>query len=150
MRNFKDLSRALASIAGGLKGIKDIIDTIEPGGGGVGGIDYSTTEQDTGLKWIDGSAVYQQTFTGTTPNANTGSVNLPEGTRGQVISIEGIAGPNNIDSNLPLPSKNGMIYISTTATEGSPYGYIYFDVSGDSTFKNVPFELTVRYLKPSE
>lgn len=36
MRNFKDLSRALASIAGGLKGIKDIIDTIEPGGGGAG------------------------------------------------------------------------------------------------------------------
>ena len=34
MRNFKDLSRALASIAGGLKSIKDIIDTIEPGGGG--------------------------------------------------------------------------------------------------------------------
>lgn len=59
MRNFKDLSRALASIAGGLKGIKDIIDTIEPGGGGVGGVDYSTTETDTGLKWIDGSVVYQ-------------------------------------------------------------------------------------------
>lgn len=27
-----------------------------------GSIDYSTSEQDTGLKWIDGSAVYQKTY----------------------------------------------------------------------------------------
>ena len=27
-----------------------------------GGINYSETEQDTGLKWIDGSAIYQRTF----------------------------------------------------------------------------------------
>lgn len=29
---------------------------------GGGGIDYSTTEQDTGLKWIDGKPIYQKTF----------------------------------------------------------------------------------------
>lgn len=29
---------------------------------GGGGIDYSTTEQDTGLKWIDGKTIYQRTF----------------------------------------------------------------------------------------
>ena len=33
----------------------------ESGGGG-GGIDYSTTEQDTGLKWIDGRTIYQKTY----------------------------------------------------------------------------------------
>lgn len=27
-----------------------------------GGVDYSTSEQDTGLKWIDGRAIYQKTF----------------------------------------------------------------------------------------
>ena len=27
-----------------------------------GGIDYSTSEQDTGLKWIDGKSIYQKTF----------------------------------------------------------------------------------------
>lgn len=32
------------------------------GGGGGGGVDYSTTEQDTGLKWIDGKTIYQRTF----------------------------------------------------------------------------------------
>ena len=30
--------------------------------GGGGGIDYSTTEQNTGLKWIDGKDIYQKTF----------------------------------------------------------------------------------------
>ena len=37
--------------------------------GGGGGVDYSTTEQDTGLKWIDGSAIYQKTIDfGTMPS----------------------------------------------------------------------------------
>lgn len=31
-------------------------------GVGGGGIDYSTTEQDTGLKWIDGRTIYQKSF----------------------------------------------------------------------------------------
>ena len=33
----------------------------ESGGGG-GGIDYSTTEQDTGIDWIDGRSIYQKTY----------------------------------------------------------------------------------------
>lgn len=33
-----------------------------PSSGG-GGIDYSTSEQNTGLKWIDGRPIYQKTFT---------------------------------------------------------------------------------------
>ena len=33
------------------------------GGSGGGGIDYSTSEQDTGLKWIDGRKIYQKTYT---------------------------------------------------------------------------------------
>lgn len=31
---------------------------------GGGGVDYSTTEQDTGRKWVDGKPIYQITFTG--------------------------------------------------------------------------------------
>lgn len=30
--------------------------------GGSSGIDYSTTEQNTGLKWIDGKPIYQKTY----------------------------------------------------------------------------------------
>ena len=55
MRNFKDLSRALASIAGGLKSIKDIIDTIEPGGGGSSTITYKINEEREIGVWTDGT-----------------------------------------------------------------------------------------------
>lgn len=37
------------------------INANESGGGG-GGIDYSTTEQDTGLTWVDGRPIYQKTY----------------------------------------------------------------------------------------
>lgn len=40
-------------------------DYVETEGGGdtpAGGIDYSTEEQDTGLKWIDGKSIYQKTI----------------------------------------------------------------------------------------
>ena len=32
------------------------------GGSGAGGINYSTTEQDTGLKWTDERSIYQNTY----------------------------------------------------------------------------------------
>lgn len=60
MRNFKDLSRALASIAGGLKSIKDIIDTIEPGGGGGSVTSYKVNEEREIGVWTDGTTpVYE-------------------------------------------------------------------------------------------
>lgn len=31
-------------------------------GGGGGGIDYSTTEQNTGVKWVDGKDIYQKSY----------------------------------------------------------------------------------------
>lgn len=43
----------------------------EGGSGGGGGVDYSTDEQDTGLKWIDGKNIYQKTivYNGTMSNS---------------------------------------------------------------------------------
>ena len=56
-----------------------------------GGIDYSLTEQDTGLKWIDGKTIYQKTYYQATPafaqqinKLNVGSDNYET-----VIDIEG-------------------------------------------------------------
>jgi hypothetical protein len=49
---------------------------------GGGGVDYSTTEQDTGLEWVDGSHIYQKTVNfGSLPNngykdVSTGVVNF--------------------------------------------------------------------------
>lgn len=36
-----------------------------------GGVDYSLSEQDTGLKWVDGRSIYQKTFTFSTPANNS-------------------------------------------------------------------------------
>ena len=69
-------------------------------------MDYSTTEQDTGCKWIDGKKIYQKTISlGTLPNATTKSVahnishlNLP-------VKIEGFAyypSPTNVFVPLPF------------------------------------------------
>lgn len=40
-----------------------------------GGLNYSTSEQDTGLKWIDGSTVYQITFSGAL-SGNAGTIDI--------------------------------------------------------------------------
>ena len=42
------------------------------GGGSGGGVNYSTTEQDTGLKWIDGRTIYQRTFVEHRDSISTG------------------------------------------------------------------------------
>ena len=47
------------------------------GGSSAGGIDYSLTEQDTGIKWINNKPIYQKTiFFGNLPNATSRSVNV--------------------------------------------------------------------------
>lgn len=44
------------------------------GGGGGGGVNYSTSEQDTGLKWIDGKTIYQKSFSQDSYSSNVGSI----------------------------------------------------------------------------
>ena len=41
---------------------KILASNIGGGSSGGGGVDYSTAEQDTGLKWVDGRPIYQKTF----------------------------------------------------------------------------------------
>ena len=146
MRNFKDFTRAIAGIASALKGINTVVDGIPVPGGGAGGIDFSTTEQDTGLKWVNGEPIYQITFSGTTPNAATGAVDFPEGlTMETPIETLGFAGPIDADREtyMPLDCKGLTVYIQTDEAK------IYFD-SQDANFRNKPFHITIRYTKPSE
>lgn len=57
------------------------------GSGGGGGVDYSTEEQATGLKWIDGKDLYQITvtgnFSGTTFHVVTGITDM----RPKIVNI---------------------------------------------------------------
>lgn len=62
------VTKAAAEKLAGLPAIKTIGDGLTLSDEGVlssdstGGINYSTTEQDTGLKWIDGRSIYQKTW----------------------------------------------------------------------------------------
>lgn len=56
VEDFEKLTDSLNSIATAIENM--------PAPSGGGGIDYSTEEQDTGLKWIDGRTIYQKTVTG--------------------------------------------------------------------------------------
>lgn len=49
-------------------------------GVGGGGVNYSTTEQDTGLKWIDGRTIYQRTFVEHRNSISTGWNSLSSAT----------------------------------------------------------------------
>lgn len=55
-----------------------------------GGVDYSLTEQDTGLKWIDGKTIYQKTINFTVTGG--GYISNPTGITGieTLIKHEGI------------------------------------------------------------
>lgn len=54
-----------------------------------GGVDYSTNEQNTGVKWVDGKTIYQKTFlVDCTGNVST-TVNLSELSFNELINIDG-------------------------------------------------------------
>lgn len=78
-------------------------------------MDYSTSEMNTGTKWIDGSAIYKKTIScGPLPNAAT--KNIPHGISnlGNIIKFEGFCYRSNYW--LPLPeASNGVWAIEVTA-----------------------------------
>lgn len=56
------------------------------------GVDYSTTEQDTGTKYLDGSTIYQRSFllsTALSLASNTWTNAIQSSTIGEIISAEG-------------------------------------------------------------
>jgi hypothetical protein len=71
--------------------------------GAAGGVDYSTAETDTGLKWIDGKTVYQKVVNfGALPNAANKQVNHGIVGLGTVVSATAIA-VSNTGTVRPLP-----------------------------------------------
>lgn len=57
----------------------------------VSDMDYSTSEQDTGCKWIDGKPIYKKTFSFTLANADATTVNHGISNFGLLIKFEGAA-----------------------------------------------------------
>lgn len=77
-----------------------------PSGGTTGGINYSTEEQDTGLKWIDGRTIYQKSYIFTEGNFGQDFIF----TDTSLINCHIIRGWNCF-----LNFENNMSYANTTA-----------------------------------
>ena len=65
-------------------------------------MDYSTSEQDTGCKWIDGKKIYKKTFSFTLANAEATTVNHGISNFGLLIKFEGAVVQSNT-KNVPIP-----------------------------------------------
>lgn len=56
----------------------------------IGGVDYSTTEQNTGLKWYDGKDIYCKTFTADCSGNISTSVSLADVNFESLVKAEGV------------------------------------------------------------
>ena len=83
------------------------------GGGGKGGVDYSTEEQDTGLKWIDGKTIYSKTIDCGVNYA------IPQGS---VVAVEKII-PDGIDT----PIKARFYVKSSNDSAVNNVNYSFYD-----------------------
>jgi len=78
--------------------------------------DYSTSEVDTKVKWIDGKTIYRKTINyGTLPDTTTQFVNHNISSLGNVIKIEGFMTEGTVWRTLPYADGAfSSVYVTTT------------------------------------
>ena len=102
---------------------------------GGGGVDYSTSEQDTGLKWIDGRPIYQKTYRQKlTSSMSNGAAwyAMNDLINKQIIKDETFFGQDSTMSNyfsgtigIQAPDNSGVAQILLSGSISSiPAGYI--------------------------
>lgn len=86
--------------------LESIANIISGGGGGGGGsaINYSTSEVNTGVKWIDGKYIYQKTIQGTITADTSSTTILTDSNIDTMISGEGIAWADSPRNNYIISS----------------------------------------------
>ena len=115
-----------------------------------GGIDYSTDEQDTGLKWIDGSAIYQKTVKieniSVTANAST-ELTLTDYFQNisKLINYEATTG----DTPLPYTYAGNLSAYSTDMIINIGSGKIIISRGSGSNTTIDALYITIRYTKAS-
>ena len=113
--------------------IETISDAIEALGS------YSTTEENTGKKWIDNSDIYRKVFyIESLPNATTVSLNHGITNLKDVFKLEAVAQATVGKSGLPFPYATTLL-VRYTATE------IAITASGDSSDQSA--YITIEYTK---
>lgn len=119
-------------------------------GGSGGGVNYSTTEQDTGLKWTDGKPVYQivRSCLGTNLTANqyTKIVDLSS-FHIERCMIKGTV--HNLENGqvLPIPYFDGTVII---VPQIYPDGYLAVYTTGYIYTANYIYEFVLEYTKTTD
>lgn len=110
--------------------------TVEGGGGGP---DYSTEEQDTGLKWIDGRTVYQKTYHGTASGGQNYTIfQAGFSSDNELIGFEGWYG----EYSVPFYSSGTFNSYLTSTYNGTALAILY-----GSSYRGKTYTVTVRYVK---
>ena len=111
---------------------------------GGGGVDYSTIEQDTGLKWIDGSEIYQITYVDTLINS-VRNIDISALNANVAWIVDGFydIGVTNVSLNEYL-SNNAVAYTHINTGLNPPYIDCYCNIGGAG---NYPVYVTIRYTK---
>lgn len=102
-------------------------------------LSYSTTEQKTGGKWIDGKTIYRKVIQGTSiPSGNIiGSV----GNYSDVVSINGVVINNSNNDTIPI-NYNGQLYCAVKSN-----GDVSFNVGTITISK---FKIVIEYTKTTD
>lgn len=105
-------------------------------------IDYSTTEQDTGIKWIDGKTIYQKTFANDNGYTSADSIDISSLNYDKILSIEGYGADAT-----PYADYNKW---AVSAIGGHDNVYIYVKAATNELKfgSSLPiFAVTIRYTK---
>lgn len=104
---------------------------------------YSTTEVDTGEKWIDGKKIYKKVITNlTTPSSEYGNlITLSDHSIDTIISMTGLLTYNST-SSIYIPSYSGA------SDWGSLYTYNGYLVSRNGAYyRSKPLTIILKYTK---
>ena len=110
-------------------------------------MNYSTSEQDTGCKWIDGKPIYKKTIDcGALPNATGKGVAHGITNLGELVKLEGAAtfpGYNWIPLPYPDQSNNGVVGIIINPT-------VVYIFTGENRSQYTKSYVTLWYTKTTD
>jgi len=112
---------------------------------------YSTTEVNTGKKWIDGNPIYRRVFTGTTPASNALSIPLITGLSvPTIVDYGGVVSMNAGGTLKALGTyADSTSYTSLVVTTQGGAGTSTITLQGNRTTAIAgPYNIWVEYTKP--
>ena len=106
--------------------------------------DYSTTEMDTGIKWIDGNEIYTKAYHGTIPNITENTtIELDVNFNNIIYALGSVRENTNLTYMIPFYSTSTLVsYIINSAVNG-------LGIRLSPNFKNGIYDLVVYYTKPT-